>query len=362
MNAPRTDKQSLVQRLDAGPVLCAEGYLFELERRGYLQAGAFVPEVVLDFPESVAALHREFLRAGSDVVEALTYYGHREKLRLIGKEDLLEPLQQQALALAQQAAADCIEGTPLVAGNVCNTNVWDPHNASTAAEVRLMFEEQIAWAAEAGVDFIIAETFGFYGEAQVALDAIQQAQLPAVVTFALHQDGVLRDGVTIEDACQRLEQSGASVVGLNCTRGPETMLPYVQRIRQAVSCHVAALPVPYRTHATQPSFQSLQDPGCEVLPENRPFPTALDPFTCNRYEMADFARRAYDLNIRYLGGCCGSGPHHIRSMAEALGHHPAASQYSPDMSKHYAFGNDLTLKPLNRSYAETLHMPRQSEA
>src|SRR5215472_631598 len=69
-----------------GPVICAEGYLFELERRGYLQAGAFVPEVVLDHPEAVLQLHRDFVHAGSDVVEALTYHAHREKLRIVGKE------------------------------------------------------------------------------------------------------------------------------------------------------------------------------------------------------------------------------------------------------------------------------------
>ena len=85
---------NLVEKLDQGPVLCAEGYLFAMERRGYLQAGAYVPEVVLEHPEVVTQLHREFIRAGSDVVQAFTYYGHREKLRLIGKEDLLEPLQK----------------------------------------------------------------------------------------------------------------------------------------------------------------------------------------------------------------------------------------------------------------------------
>src|SRR5213593_3979906 len=92
----------LLERLESGPVICAEGYLFELERRGYLQAGAFVPEVLLEHPELVSQLHREFVHAGSDVVEAFTYYGHREKLRLIGKEDLLEPLNRQALALAKE--------------------------------------------------------------------------------------------------------------------------------------------------------------------------------------------------------------------------------------------------------------------
>ena len=96
----------LLERLAQGPVVCAEGYLFECERRGYLQAGAFVPEVVLEHPEVVQGLHREFVHAGSDVVEAFTYYGHREKLRLIGKEDLLEPLNRGALKLAAEVARE----------------------------------------------------------------------------------------------------------------------------------------------------------------------------------------------------------------------------------------------------------------
>ena len=87
----------LISRLNQGPVLCAEGYLFAMERRGYLQAGSYVPEVVLEHPEVVTQLHREFIRAGSDVVQAFTYYGHREKLRLIGKEELLEPLQKKCI-------------------------------------------------------------------------------------------------------------------------------------------------------------------------------------------------------------------------------------------------------------------------
>ena len=77
--------KNLIERLNEGPVLCAEGYLFAMERRGYLQAGAFVPEVVLEHPEVVSQLHREFIRSGSDIIQAFTYYGHREKLRIIGK-------------------------------------------------------------------------------------------------------------------------------------------------------------------------------------------------------------------------------------------------------------------------------------
>ena len=117
MGAEGTSRPGLLERLAEGPVICAEGYLFELERRGYLQAGAFVPEVVLEHPELVAQLHREFVHAGSDVVEAFTYYAHREKLRIIGREDDLEPINRQALSIAKEVAA---ETSALFAGDICN--------------------------------------------------------------------------------------------------------------------------------------------------------------------------------------------------------------------------------------------------
>src|SRR5919199_4439651 len=115
------NKLGLLERLARGPVICAEGYLFACERRGYLQAGAYVPEVVLEHPEVVTQLHRDFVHAGSDVVEAFTYYAHREKLRLIGKEHLLEELNRRALELARDVAR---ESGALFAGDISNTNVF----------------------------------------------------------------------------------------------------------------------------------------------------------------------------------------------------------------------------------------------
>jgi betaine-homocysteine S-methyltransferase len=339
----------LLERLEQGPVICAEGYLFELERRGYLQAGGFVPEVVLDHPEKVAELHREFVHAGSDVVEAFTYYAHREKLRLIGKEHLLQEINRQALGIAKEVAAD---SGALLAGNVCNTNVYGGEESRES--VRRMFEEQVGWAVEAGVDFVIAETISWLGEALVATEVIKEAGLPAVVTLTAHKDPDMREGVSPADACKRLEAAGADVVGLNCSRGPRTILPLLEQVRDAVSVPVAALPVPYRTTEQQPSFQSLEDPLATGLPEDRPFPTALDPFTCNRYEISEFAREAYEMGVHYLGVCCGAAPHHIRAMAEALGRTPPASRYTADMSKHAYLGSDPTLKTENRDYAERL--------
>ncbi|MBA2741332.1 MAG: homocysteine S-methyltransferase family protein [Actinobacteria bacterium] len=343
-------KPGLLERLDQGAVICAEGYLFELERRGYLQAGAYVPEVVLEHPELVAQLHREFVHAGSDVVEAFTYYAHREKLRIIDKEHLLEQMNRQALAIAKEVADDT--GT-LLAGDICNTNVFLPDDDSRAT-VRQMFEEQVGWAVDAGVDFIVGETFTWGEEALLALAVIKATGLPSVITLAVHQEGSTREGWTPEDACKRLEDAGADVVGLNCTRGPKTMLPLIEKIRASVDVHVAALPVPYRTTEETPSFQSLHDAECDVIPDGRAFPTALDPFVCNRYELEDFARKASALGVTYLGVCCGAGPHHIRAVAEGLGRTPPASRYSADMSKHAFFGTDERIPQEYKEYAEKL--------
>ena len=337
----------LLERLEHGHVVCAEGYLFELERRGYLQAGAFVPEVVLDHPEQVTQLHREFVHAGSDVVEAFTYYGHREKMRIVGKEHLLEDLNREALALAKEVAD---ETGALFAGDICNTNVFDPDDDASKHAVRAMFEEQVGWAADAGVDLVIAETFSYAEEARMALEAIKAADIPAVVTICIHQEPLTREGLAPADACALLEQAGADVVGLNCIRGPRTMLPFLASIREQVSGHLAALPVPYRTTEAEPTFQSLRDPHFDGMP----FPTALDPFQCNRYDIAEFARDADRLGVRYLGVCCGNAPHLIRSLAEALGRTPPASRYSPDMSKHAYFGTDETLKQHNVKYSGRL--------
>ena len=346
-----TAATGLLERLEAGPVICAEGYLFELERAGYVTAGPYVPEAVLEHPDAVIRLHRDFLRAGSDVMLAFTYYAHREKLRLIGKEGALEEMNRTAIRLARTVAR---ERDALVAGNVCNSNVYVDGEPESARTVRAMFDEQVGWAVDEGVDFIVAETIPYVSEALLALEAINEAGLHAVINLAIFREPLTREGLTPAEACKRLEDAGAAVVGLNCVRGPATMLPLLRSIRDAVSCHVAALPVAYRTSANEPTFLSMSDADCACLPEGRAFPTALDNLACNRYEIAQFTRDARALGINYLGVCCGAAPHHIRSMAEALGRRPPASVYSPDMSRHAYLGTVPEIPEANRAFVKGL--------
>jgi len=346
--AARTEP-GLLKRLAKGPVICAEGYVFELERRGYLQAGAFVPVVLAEHPEVVEELHLDFARAGSDVTQALTYYVHREKLRVIGRERDLVPMNRTALRIAKKVARRT--GT-LFAGDICNTNIYDPADPKALKEVERIFAEQVGWAADAGVDYIVAETFSWGGEALMALEAIKKhSKVPAVVTFAIHREDKVREGWNAAQTCQRLEAAGADVVGLNCSRGPKTMMTPLKHIRKAVRCTVAALPVPYRTTRKQPSFMSLTDPCCGNA---RAFPIGLDPFVCTRSEIAEFGREAHAMGINYLGVCCGAGPHHIRALAEALGRHPESGKYSADMSKHAFFGTDKKIRKIQTEYRAKL--------
>ena len=324
-------KRGILERLKNGVVQGAEGYVFELERRGYIKAGPYVPEVVLDFPEAVKELHREFLRAGSEVMVALTYYAHREKLKDVGRENDLEFMNRQAVRLANEVAR---EGDALVAGNICNTWAYDPHNAKESSRiVQMMYEEQLGWAVEEGIDFVISETNDYLGEALIALEVIKQLKLPAMVTLASVQQDQTRDGYDYVEACKILADQGADIVGLNCDRGPETMLPIIENIRSAVSCYVAAQPVPYKTDTRYPTFESLRTDSGEQA-----FPLLLEPFLCNRFEMADFARKAQAIEVNYIGICCGGAPHYVRAMAEALGRTVRSSKYSPVLELHPVLG------------------------
>jgi betaine-homocysteine S-methyltransferase len=260
-------------------------------------------------------------------------------------------MNRQALRIAKEVGA---EHGSLVAGNICNTNVYEPGDPATHEVVRGMFDEQVGWAAEADVDFVIAETFDYPGEALLALEAIKAHGLDAVITLTIHRQPIVRGGDPVGEACRRLQDAGADVVGLNCIRGPATMLPLLGEIRAACDGYIAALPVPYRTTEAEPTFQSLTDPACDLIPDGRPFPTALDPFLANRYEMGAFTTAAAALGVNYFGICCGCAPHHVRAMAEALGRTPPASRFSADMSRHAYYGTSERISQHYQEYAKEL--------
>ena len=186
-----------------------------------------------------------------------------------------------------------------------------------------MFDEQVGWAVDAGVDFIIGETFSYGEEALIALEVIKEAGQVAVITLAMHQaDGHARrldGGRRLQAAGRRRRRRGRPQLH---PRSRHDDAAARSRSARRSRCRSPRCPVPYRTTESQPSFQSLRDTHWHDETGSRPFPIALDPFTCNRFEIAEFGREAAAMGIRYLGVCCGAGPHHIRALAEAVGKRP----------------------------------------
>src|SRR5215216_2252677 len=287
--------KGILQRLSEDVVLGDGGYLLELERRGYVQAGPFVPETSITHPEALAGLHREFVGAGVDVIQTLTFYASEDKLATVGIEG----------RVAGEAGRDV-----LVAGNLSCAWVYQPDDTETHRRTREMFDRQLDVMTEEGVDFVIAETFNWLGEAIIAAEAIKDTRLPAMVTMGLDNDPHSFEGYAPGEQVRRLADAGVDIVGTNCLRSPEYMLPFMEEMRAAVpdAVHMAAQPVAFHGTDERPNFVSLPE-----------FPYELEKIILPRAAMGEFALRARDLGYNYIGSCCGSVASHVREMAKALG-------------------------------------------
>jgi betaine-homocysteine S-methyltransferase len=297
-------KKGILERLKEGPVLGDGGYLLELEKRGWVRAGPFTPEVALLYPDALRELHVEFRQAGAEVLQALTFYASRDKLATVGLENRLEELNRAAVKIAREVAGDQC----LVAGNLSLTWMYEPDSPAAADRVRKTFDEQLTVQVDEGVDFIIGETFSWLGEAVIAVERAKKTGLPVMVTICFENKDETADGKTAAVAAKTLLDAGADIVGMNCLRPPEHMLGPMEEMRKAVSGYLACQPVGYRTPKDKPDFTSLPE-----------FPLALDPLQLTRSEMADYARNAREIGINYIGSCCGSVAIHVREMARALG-------------------------------------------
>jgi betaine-homocysteine S-methyltransferase len=298
----------LLERLAAGPVLGDGGYLLELERRGYVRAGPFTPEVSITHPEALAQLHREFMRAGAEVLQALTFYASEDKLATVGLAGKVDDINRAAVEVARSVAS---EGDALVAGNLSLTWAYDPKDPGSEDHVRALFDRQLEVQMDAGIDFVVAETFTWLGEARIAVERARGTGLPVVVTMSYERDPHSYEGLSPGQCARRLADAGAHVVGVNCLRGPEQSLPLVEEMRAVVEGYIACQPVAYRTRPEAPDYTSLAE-----------FPFALDPLQLPRQAMAAYAVKARDLGVNYIGSCCGSVASHVKAMAQALGKLP----------------------------------------
>ena len=328
------NKKGILEKLSEGVVLGDGGYLLELEKRGRVRAGPFTPEVALNNPESLLELHREFRDAGAEVLQALTFYASRDKLATVGMGERVEELNRAAVRIARQAAGDRC----LVAGNLSLTWMYKPSDKSAADRVRKTFDEQLDVQVAEGVDFIIGETFSFLGEALLAVERAKKTKLPVMVTVCFENEDITTDGKSAAEVARALGDAGADVVGINCLRSPEHTLPLMAEMRKAVPGYIGCQPVAYRTTHTHRDFTSLPA-----------FPDQLEPYQLTRREMAEYAVKARELGVNYIGACCGAVATHIREMARALGKLPADDRVwkkggEKPMSAYEYYGHDQKAK------------------
>ena len=187
---------------------------------------------------------------------------------------------------------------------------------------------QVRWSKEEGAEYIIAETISYLREAEIALEVISSFNLPAVITMSVLGSSEFHtlDGIPIAKACHTLLDKGATLVGCNCSRGPNTMIKVIEEIVKEVPPEkVCALPVMYRTTDEQPTFHDFVDKDCDI--NNPVYPHGLDAFQISTREVTAFTKRCMELGLKYLGLCCGNTGNYTRAMAEAMGRKPPASKY-----------------------------------
>ncbi len=307
----------IAEQLRAGVVVGDGGYLIELERRGYVDSGSgrekvgtgrgsgqFTPEVAVEHPEALQQLHREFLRAGSRVLQALTFFGTREKLSRAGYGADTERINTAAVKLAKDVAAD----QALVAGSVSRTQLTEREGMDSLPKSRDHIAEQIRLLKDAGVDFLILETFFHLAEMRVALECAAAAGLPAVATMSFRPlIARCSDGHPPAECARVMSDLGAVAVGANCEQDPQRMRGLLREMRQATSLPLAAQPAAFRTTDACHSFTRLPA-----------FPDHLETIQVARSEFAEFGRWAREEGVGYAGGCCGCNAAYIRALVAGL--------------------------------------------
>jgi betaine-homocysteine S-methyltransferase len=331
--------RGIMERLATGPVLGDGGYLLELEKRGYVQAGPFTPEVVIDHPDALRELHREFLRAGAEVLQTMTFYASEDKLDTVGLGGKVADINRSAVRIAREVAD---EGDALVAGNLSLTWAYDPADPASPDHVRGLLDAQLQGQIDAGPpDFWIGETFSFLGEALLFVERAKATGLPVMVTMSFEKlPARSYEGDDPASCAKKLADAGADIVGVNCLNAPAQQLPIAADMVRGVAgsgtsgIPVAAQPVAYATTDVMPDFTSWTE-----------FPFELTPMTLSRAVLARFAADARDAGVRYIGSCCGAVAEHVREMAKVLGKLPEAerqwrSSSGKAMSAFEYYGHD----------------------
>ena len=298
--------QGFLQTIDSRVLVCDGAMGTMLYAKGIFLNRCF-DELNATQPDLVAEVHREYVRAGADVIETNTFGANRFKLANFGLADKTRLFNTQGARIARHAARDSV----FVAGAIGPLGVRiEPWGRTSVGEAEDAFREQTAALVDGGVDLFMLETFRDLNELLAAVRAVRAVSaLPIIAQMTTDADGSSLDGTPPGTFAPALEAAGVDVIGVNCSVGPAAMLETVEAIARLTSARLSA----------QPNAGRPRDVEGRNL------------YLCSPEYMATYARRFITAGARLVGGCCGTTPDHIRQISQAVKTMaPAAARRAPD--------------------------------
>ncbi len=245
-------------------------------------------------PDLVRDVHRAYVKAGAELLETNTFGANEIKLAEYGLENQVEALNAAASRLAREAA----NGRALVGGAIGPLGIRiEPFGPTSLDEARSVFRKQATGLLEGGVDFFVLETFADLDEIHQAILAVRElCTLPIVAQMTVQEDGTTVYGTLPETLATELDSFSVDVVGLNCSVGPHGILSAIEKVAPHTTRKLSAQPnagLPREIHGRKMYMAS---------PEY----------------MAKFSQRLIRAGVKFVGGCCGTTPDHIKRIADAV--------------------------------------------
>ncbi|MFZ2493427.1 MAG: bifunctional homocysteine S-methyltransferase/methylenetetrahydrofolate reductase, partial [Thermoanaerobaculia bacterium] len=274
-------------------------YLFDGAMGTMLYAkGVFInkcyDELNLRSPEIVLEVHRQYVRAGADIIETNTYGANGVKLRSFGLEDELRDINLRGAEIARSAAGDSV----YVGGAIGPLGIrLEPYGPTALEEARAFFRRQAEALRDGGVDLFVLETFSNLVEIEQAIAAVRDVcNLPIVAQMTIANDGRTIFGDTPRTMALRLDSAGADVIGLNCAVGPDVMLDAIEEMGSVTAKKLSC----------QPNAGLPRDVNGRQI-----YMASPDYF-------GKYAKRLIHKGVKFIGGCCGTTPDHIKVMADSV--------------------------------------------
>ena len=251
-------------------------------------------ELNLRSPEMVLEVHKQYVKAGAEILETNTYGANRVKLRSFNIDDELREINIAGAAVARKAAGDSV----YVAGAIGPLGIRiEPYGPTSLDEARAFFREQAAALRDGGVDLIILETMSNIAEIEQGILAVRDVcTLPIIAQMTIGTDVRTVYGDPPRVIAQRLDAAGADVIGLNCSVGPDVMLDAIEEISAVTAKKISC----------QPNAGLPRDVAGRQM------------YMASPDYMAKYAKRLIHKGVKFLGGCCGTTPEHIKNMADAV--------------------------------------------